>query len=114
MTDPRSSSRRGNRSSIRTSSQFERSGLAGSRSRPPAFDLFPRHPYYKGGTTLLHEQAVAILATAVNDAARTRIGDPSRNHWAVSIFESDAKQATEVAKSLDTLGIYVPGELQPR
>jgi hypothetical protein len=41
----------------------------------------------------------------MNDPQWARIGDPFRNRWTVSIFESDARHATEVAESLDRLGI---------
>jgi hypothetical protein len=55
----------------------------------------------------MHEVAVAELATAFNDPNRSRIGDPRRRSYAVSVVANDMEEANRVAKQLVELGSEV-------
>jgi hypothetical protein len=52
-----------------------------------------------------HKPSVSSLVDALNDRSRTRIGDPWRGTFQISIAVDHAHEASELAKQLDRLGV---------
>lgn len=51
------------------------------------------------------EAAAAMLAAALNDTRRSRIGDPRRGHYPVSFIAKTRAEANDIKQALSALGI---------
>ena len=76
------------------------------------FDLIERQPLdttetlqQKGVNLTYHEEGVAYLATALNNADRSIVGDPRRGSYAVSLKTKDMDEARQFAKHMASLGL---------